>query len=522
VTVPPKVPPPNPESLQRDWRISIKCPEWKQVARLASLNAGPGGIFLNTPREPAMGSGVELQVELPNGNKLKLVGHVQRVLSSERAKRENRSPGVAIKLDPEHEAQLRKHAEEAKPGANGPSKTRKSRPDGMVAGAIGIDFGTTYTSASAAIGSWVTVIPDEAGRILQPSLVAFPDGGPPCAGWKAQQVLVQDPRRAVSSIKRLLGRNFSDPAVAGMLQQAAYRTSRGVNDSVVIEIDDKSHHPVDICALVIGHVRQIAEKYLGTPVTRAVFTVPVSFGTAQRDALRRAAQMAQLEVLDIFVEPLAGAFAYGMGQKKNEMVAVYDFGGGTFDFCVLDVVHDNFHVLGAKGDAWLGGDDFDLSIANSIADRFWRDHQIELRQRVVEWQRLLLACERAKRDLSSAESSEVLVEGIVDSPTPMDIRQSLSRPEFEALCKEFLERSLATCVETLESLKLAPSDLTDVVVMGGVSRIPFVRSGVRRFFERELPQIVNPEEAVALGAGLRAAQCVNHPVEGIAPIPTSE
>jgi len=153
VTVPPKVPPPNPESLQRDWRISIKCPEWKQVARLASLNAGPGGIFLNTPREPTMGSGVELHVELPNGSKLKLIGHVQRVLSSERAKRENRSPGVAIKLDPEHEAQLRKHAEEAKPGANAPSQGRKSRPEGTVAGAIGIDFGTTYTSASAAIGS---------------------------------------------------------------------------------------------------------------------------------------------------------------------------------------------------------------------------------------------------------------------------------------------------------------------------------------------------------------------------------
>jgi len=522
VSVPPKVPPPKSESHQRDWRISIKCPEWKQVARLASLNAGPGGIFLNTPRNAAIGSGVELQVELPNGNKLKLTGQVQRVLSAERAKAENRSPGLAIRLGPEHEAQLRRAAEEGSSTSPKAPTTKKKRPEGPVASAIGIDFGTTYTSVSAAVGSWVMVLPDEAGRTLQPSLVAFPEGEPPCVSWKARQVLIQDPRRAVSSIKRMMGRKFSDPSVAGLLQQAAYRSSRGSNDSIVIEIDNQPHQVVEICALIIGRAREIAEKYLRTKVKKAVFTVPVGFGQSERDALRRAAQIAQLEVLEIFDEPLAGALAYGTGQKKNEMIAVYDFGGGTFDFSVLDILHDNFRVCGAKGDPWLGGDDFDLAIANSVADQFWRSHQVELRQRAIEWQRLLLACERVKRNLSSAESAELVVEGIVDSPTPMDIRQTIARPQFEALCKEFLERSLAACTETLDALKLAPSDLTDVVVMGGVSRIPFVKNGVSRYFERELVQTVNPEEAVALGAGLRAAQCVNHPVEGIAPIATSE
>jgi molecular chaperone DnaK len=299
---------------------------------------------------------------------------------------------------------------------------------------------------------------------------------------------------------------------------AAFRTSQGVNEAIVVEIGEEHRSIIEICSAVMSHVRGVAEKYLGTPIRQAVFTVPVGFGPGQREALKRAAKLARFEVIELLEEPVAGALTYGIGLKKNEIVAVYDFGGGTFDFSLLDFVHDQFRVLGTQGDPWLGGDDFDSTLAQHVADEFWRGHQIELRQRVVEWQRLLIACERVKRKLSSAPEAELYVEAMVDSPR-IDIRRTVRRDEFDRLCKELVGRSLSVCNEALAALKLEPSDATELVLTGGVSSIPMVREAVSQLFQREIKQTVNPEQAVALGAGLRAAQCVNHPVLGVAAAP---
>ncbi len=398
-------------------------------------------------------------------------------------------------------------------------RPRPVRPAGNVARAIGIDFGTTYSSVSVAIDDRVYLVPDAAGRKVQPSIFGYLESGSPVVGWKARELQARNPRRAISSAKRLLGRKYTDPAVAGQLHSAAYKTSRGPNDAVLAEVDGHTFSIGQVCAAVIAHVHGLAEDYLGVPVSQVVLSVPVGFTDVERAALRRAAEIAQLKVLDMVAEPVAGALAYGIGQERNEIVAVYDFGGGTFDFSVLDFVGDQFRVLGTKGDAWLGGDDFDTLIAQEVADAFWQETKVELRQRVVEWQTLLIACEQAKRDLSTATKAKLVVEGIVDTPKRLDIRRTIDRKTFEGLCSGLLDRSLSVCQEALTQIGLDPSDMTQVVVVGGVSRIPFIREGVGKFFGREIIALVNPDEAVALGAGLLAARKVGHPVRGVALTP---
>jgi molecular chaperone DnaK (HSP70) len=526
-----------------DWRVSLKCADWNFAARVAALNASPGGIFLNTTRPPAPGARVDLTLHLPDGKQMKLRGVVRHVVSPERALAESLTPGAGVKLDSEHELDLLLLEQKgsgpkrapAKPAAKSsappvpssspppraptitsPSPGPGARPSGPVAAAIGIDFGTTYTSAAVAIGERVHMIPDEQGRTLLPSLVGFPEGGgPQLVGWDVRDLWINDPRRVVNSAKRLVGRKFSDSKVAGRLHSMAYKTLRGVNDSIVVEMDGKTFSMIEISAKIMARAAEIAGSYLGSPVKQAVISVPVSFDEAQRDALRRAAQLAHLQTLDLVEEPVAGALAYGLGQQKNEIVAVYDFGGGTFDFSVLDMVGDHYRVLGTKGDSWLGGDDFDNALAEDTADEFWRKTQVELRRRVVEWQRLMMACEQTKRHLSEVTSSVLRVEQIVDSPKKTDLEKKVDRASFESLCRDLFDRSLVVCKEVLDQLGLAPTDMTQVVVIGGISRIPFVRQGVSQFFDRELVQVVHPEEAVALGAGLCAAQRINHEVRGV-------
>ncbi len=549
------------ERFDVNFRIRLKCPDWAYALRVVAVNAGRGGIFVGTQKPPPPGTALDLVLELPTGKVLTLSGTARHVVTPERALAEGRSPGVGIEIDPKHADDLKRVEAAAKaasggkasaapvaakagPAARGnaaptshlpapapppvagpkvvaprPPRARPARPQGQAARAVGIDFGTSYSSISAAIGDRVYLIPDSAGRVSQPSVVGYLENGSPVVGWQARELQVRNPRRAVSSAKRLLGRKFSDPAVASQLMSAAYKTTKGPNDSILVEMEGKSFTIGQVCATVISHVHALAEDYLGIPVSQAVLSVPVSFTDAERAALRKAAEIAELEVLDMIAEPVAGALAYGIGQQKNEIVAVYDFGGGTFDFSVLDFVGDQFRVLGTKGDAWLGGDDFDVMLAQDEADNFWRETQVEIRQRVVEWQRLLLASEKAKRDLSTSTTAELSVPGIVDTPKRIDLRRIIDRSTFERLCADLLERSLSVCQEGLQLIGLEPSDMTQVLVVGGVSHIPFVRDGVSKFFGREIQALVNPDEAVALGAGLLAARRVGHGVRGIAPRP---
>ena len=379
---------------------------------------------------------------------------------------------------------------------------------------VGIDFGTSYSSISVSLGGRVVLIPDAENRTAIPSVVHFPDEGDPIVGWDARARMAEAPHRTVASAKRLLGRRYSEPSVQGMLQSAGFPTACGPNDSVLVAIDDQRYAIPQVCAMVIRELKQQAELYLGFEVEQAVFSVPVAWTEAQVQALRRAAQLAGLEVTGLIQEPVAAAVAYGLGQGHNEIVGVYDFGGGTFDFSLLDLSGDQIRLLGSAGDPWLGGDDFDQALAQDAADTFWRSTGTEVRQRVVEWTRLLLAAEVAKRQLSSNEEADILVPRIVEAPRPMNLYRRVDRPTFEALCTELFDRSLEVCQSVLERVGLDPWDVTQVVVTGGMSQVPFIRRRLGEIFEREITPLVDPDVAICLGAGLQAASLSGLEVTG--------
>lgn len=539
------------ERYEVDWRVSLKCPDWRFVGKVAAANASRGGLFLLTTRPPVVGTPVELTVQLPDGQTLPLRGKVVHVVTPEMAAAQGRSAGIGVKIDEKHAGDLlllehmaQEDAEHPAPppsqmsaGASlpplstassppvaaapaapapAPAPAKAALPSGKIASAVGIDFGTTFTSITVAIGDEVHLIADDQGRTLQPSIVHYPERGNPIVGWPARERLALEPRRTIASVKRLLGHPFSDPTIAGYLQSASYKTLGGPNDSILIDVDGNQVAVPQVCAAVLTHVRDLAEKQLKTTVRQVTMSIPVTHTESQKAALRRAAQLAGLEVIGFVSEPVAGALAYGLGQGKNEIVAVYDFGGGTFDFTVMDMSGDNYRVLASEGDSWLGGDDFDLVLAQAVADAFWRATKIELRQRIVEWQRLLMACEAAKRGLSTDPAAYIVVDNLVEAPKRVDLRQKVERPLFERLCKELFDRSIAVCREALGRAGLEPTDVTQLVVTGGVSRIPFVRAGLSQVFEREILSVVSPEEAIALGAGLVAAKTVKHPVKAVA------
>jgi actin-like ATPase involved in cell morphogenesis/Tfp pilus assembly protein PilZ len=544
------------------------------AGRLAAANASRGGLFLYTTKIPPIGTEVELSVQLPDGTRLALQGKVQHVVTAEQAAVQGGGAGIGVKFDAQHEndllllEQMAEAAERAVADAQivapppatdpepetlppprattpvpegdrgggrplarisitpvsgvahmaavPPAPARRGLPRGPVCPALGIDFGTSYTSVAVTIGDLVHLVPDAEGRVLQPSIVSFPQKGTPLTGWAARERLTHDARRTVASVKRLLGHRYSDPEIAGHLQSVPYHTLAGPQDTVLVEVDQERYAVPQVCAAIIAHARDLAEQALDTRFTQVALSCPVTFAEEQKLALRRAAQLAGLEVIALVAEPIAGAMAYGVGAEKNEIVAVYDFGGGTFDFSLLDMAGDHMRLVASEGDAWLGGDDFDLQLSQAVADAFWRATKIELRQRVVEWQRLLHACEAAKRELTTAEQTSIVVDGLVEAPRRIDLRQRIDRTLFQRLTQNLFDRSLEVCRAALDRAGLEPSDVTQLVVTGGVSRIPFVRQGLGAYFEREITAVVNPEEAIALGAGLRAAQALEHPVRGVA------
>lgn len=386
----------------------------------------------------------------------------------------------------------------------------------QTADAVGIDFGTSYSSISIGLGDHLFLVPDDEDRVLHPSVVHFPEEGEPFAGWQAREKLVTATRWTVPSPKRLSGRTYTDQEIAGLLHSAAYKTLPGPNQTILVAMHGKQYAIGQVCAHVFRHMRDIVAKRLDFAVHKAVVSVPVSFRPPQRLALRRAAEIAGFEVIALIEEPVAAAMAYGFGQDKEEIVAVYDFGGGTFDFTVIDISGYSFEILARGGDSWLGGDDFDLALAESVADAVWRATDVELRNRAVEWQQVLFACERAKRDLTDHESAQIAVDNLIETPQQINLRQPIDRPLFERLCGELFDRSISICRNAMARAAIEPEDIAQVVVSGGISRIPFVRAGLSRFFKRELGDTVNPDQAICAGAGLRAAQLIGHPIKGIA------
>jgi molecular chaperone DnaK len=372
--------------------------------------------------------------------------------------------------------------------------------------AVGIDFGTTYTRVAVHTADGVQLLADPDGRTVFPSVIAYPEGGGTVVGWAARDRLALDPSRTVASVKRLLGRTYDHHEIQGLLASSAVHTERGPNDQIIMRINEQPIAVPQVCAGILRHACDLAVRQLGARPRKVVLSMPVTFGPEQITALKRAALLAGLEIVGLIEEPVAGALTYGFGQGRNELVVVYDFGGGTFDCTIMDVSRNAFRVLASSGDAWLGGDDFDLALGQWAADRFWRETKIELRQRVVEWQRLLLACEDAKRHLSAVTATVIDVPGAATGAHPIDLKVPVDRATLAELCGDLVTRSLEVCKEALDVAGLEPRDLGQVVLTGGVTHMPLVREAVGRFFEREVETSVSPDVAVAQGAAIHAAR----------------
>lgn len=396
--------------------------------------------------------------------------------------------------------------------ANTPSPARRSR--GLSHDIAGIDFGVSYSGLAMQRGEKVVLATDTVGRQRFPSVVHFPESGPPLVGWDARDKLAEAPDRTFRSAKRILGRTFADPTVSGFLHNSGFMAHAGPNDAILIEVDGDELTVPQICAQVLEYLKSTAENNTGAPLRKAVLTHPVSFGRRELSGLQLAAKLAGLEVAGLLPEPIAAALAYGYGQK-NELIAVYDFGGGTFDFTLVDFSMDQYRVLASSGDAWLGGDDFDLALSKALANSFWRETKVELQRDMVHWQRLLLASEKAKQELSSRASTTLVLAELGARARGKELRRMIDRSVMERITKPLFERSLACCQEALDEVGLEPQDVNELVITGGTSQIPFIRAGLEAFFECEVKEHVSPEEAVVRGASVYAGQIARGEVDAV-------
>jgi len=372
---------------------------------------------------------------------------------------------------------------------------------------IGIDLGTTFSVAAVMEGGEPVVIPTSEGERLCPSVVAVnPKTGERMVGWVARRQAITNPENTIFSIKRLMGRKFKDPEVQKAMKRLPYKVIEAPNGDAWVEMGGKKYSPPEISAMILQKLKADAEAYLGEPVKQAVITVPAYFNDSQRQATKDAGRIAGLEVLRIINEPTASSLAYGLDKKKDEQIAVYDLGGGTFDISILSIGDGVFEVISTNGDTYLGGDDFDMRIIDWIADEFKKEHGIDLRQDRMALQRLKEAAEKAKKELSTVMQTEINLPFITaDQSGPKHLVMTLTRSKLEQLVGDLVERSLGPVKKALEDAKLKPSDIDEVVLVGGQTRMPLVQETVRKFFGKEPNKTVNPDEVVAVGAAIQAA-----------------
>ena len=372
---------------------------------------------------------------------------------------------------------------------------------------VGIDVGTTHLSVSALCDGAVRVLPWPDGSLSVPSVLAFPQHGEPLVGRAAHDLIARDPRLVVASIKRLLGRKASDPDVVSFLARASYRHSAGPQGLPVIEMWGQPLAVTQLFGYLLKAARDNAERVLGARVGSAVVSIPVSF-TAERIAeVRQAARMAQLEIVEIIEEPSAAAIACHQLEPLEGLAGVFDFGGGTFDFSVVASHGGDLEILATAGDSWLGGDDFDQRVAEAAAEVFWRSYGIDLRHRLVEWHNLLRAAEQAKRQLTDEAATQVVVPGVAHRPEgPVDLRMRLSRNSVEPIWAPLVNRAIDTCLTALASIHRRPDELSAIYLSGGTSYVPAVRRALAHRFPVAIRTSANPELAVCLGSGLRAAK----------------
>ena len=367
---------------------------------------------------------------------------------------------------------------------------------------IGIDLGTTNSVVAVMEGKEAKVIPNAEGNRLTPSVVAFLDGGETLVGEPAKRQAVTNPVRTISSIKRFMGRRHGE--VSSEEKMVPYKVVGGADEYVKVEVDGKKMTPPEISALTLRKLKESAEAYLGHKVNKAVITVPAYFNDAQRQATKDAGQIAGLEVARIINEPTAASLAYGLEKNANEKIVVFDLGGGTFDVSCLEVADGVFRVISTNGDTHLGGDDFDEVLINYVADDFKSQQGIDLRQDVMALQRLQEACEKAKRELSSAQSTDINLPFITaDQNGPKHLQLKLTRAKFEQLTDHLIDRCRGPVMKALEDAKLSPSQIDEVVLVGGSTRIPKVQEMVKTIFGKDPHKGVNPDEVVAVGAAIQ-------------------
>ncbi len=368
---------------------------------------------------------------------------------------------------------------------------------------IGIDLGTTNSCVSVMEGGEPTVITNAEGNRTTPSVVAFSDSGERLLGQVARRQAVTNPTRTIFAMKRLIGRNFTDPEVKKSIEVSPFKIIEGTGDPVV-EIEGKTYSPAELSAMILGKMKQTAEEYLGEDVADAVITVPAYFNDSQRQATKDAGKISGLNVQRIINEPTAAALAYGLDKKGEETIVVYDLGGGTFDVSILEIGDGVFEVKATNGDTFLGGEDFDMRIVNWLADEFKREQGIDLRSDNMALQRLKEEAEKAKKELSSAMETEINLPFITaDASGPKHLNIKLSRSKLESLVEDYIERTAGPCLTALKDSGLSASDIDEVILVGGMTRMPRVQEKVKEIFGKEPHKGVNPDEVVAIGAAIQ-------------------
>src|SRR6266536_1151865 len=370
---------------------------------------------------------------------------------------------------------------------------------------IGIDLGTTNSCVAVMEGATPKVIENSEGARTTPSIVAFTDDGERLVGQPAKRQAVTNPERTIFAVKRLIGRRYDDPMVEKDKKLVPYKIVRASNGDAWVEADGKSYSPSQISAFVLQKMKETAEAHLGQKVEQAVITVPAYFNDAQRQATKDAGKIAGLEVLRIINEPTAAALAYGLDKKKTGTIAVYDLGGGTFDISILEIGDGVFEVKSTNGDTFLGGEDFDMRLVNYLADEFQKEQGIDLRRDKLALQRLKEAAEKAKIELSSTTQTEINLPFITaDASGPKHMTMKLTRAKFEALVDDFVQKTIEPCRKALKDAGLSAAEIHEVVLVGGMTRMPKIQEVVKQFFGKEPHKGVNPDEVVAVGAAIQA------------------
>ncbi len=369
---------------------------------------------------------------------------------------------------------------------------------------IGIDLGTTNSCVSVMEGGDPKVIPNAEGTRTTPSMVAFNDEGERLVGQVAKRQAVTNPLRTIYSIKRLMGQELKSAEAKHTKKMVSYEIVKGNQDLAYVKVDEKNYSPQEISASILQKMKQTAEEYLGETVKEAVITVPAYFGDAQRQSTKDAGKIAGLDVLRIINEPTAAAMAYGLDKKHDEKIAVFDLGGGTFDISILEIGEGVFDVKATNGDTFLGGDDFDNRLIAYFADEFKKENGIDLREDKMALQRLKEAAEKAKHELSSSSETDVNLPFITaDASGPKHLNLKITRAKFESLVEDLVQRCLEPCRKALKDAGCTSKDINEVILVGGMTRMPKVQEMVKKFFGKEPHKGVNPDEVVAIGAAIQ-------------------